>query len=740
MTRLLAPAPVPELDPALPGLRAALSARPPGVPAGSVCRVRTVEWEPRRRCRIVKESRTDDGDQVLLACEVRPSGTVVRRPADDPVLPGLADALDPAVAAHRLAGVVGAPVGACRVTPVAWRPGSRAVVAYDLTAGEVRSRFYAKVLADGAARYAASAEAIAGAARRRGAEPPVPDIAAVWPDLGAAVSRAAPGRPLSAVLRDPSLPEHARLRHAGQLGRVLADVHATASHGAAVWRAEDELTAVEGLLAAAGHADPSSGRSLAALVDRLADAPPAEDRLVLGHGAFRAGQVLVDGGTLTLLDLDTVGVADAGRDAGNALAYLIWAEVRGEFRAELAAALREAFLAGYARAATAPDARALAWWTAAAMAKIAGRRFRSLAMTEWGAVPQLLDRAAALLHPAGTGGGPSARARGTAVDPLDVAGMTAVLRAAPALPEANRVRVLGARVVAEASGRRQVLRYDVEGLEAGGIVPLVGKIHNSRHRSSMAWENLRVLGSEVFAATPRLAVPAAVCHLRALRMVLYRQVAGTPLDRLPPGEGAALADRVAGWLTTLHTSEAVLTRRLDLAHEVAQVEDWATRVGEEAPDARATADALARALAAAAAALPAAPEVPVHKDFHAGHVLVVEDRHTADGVHGRGDVVVLDLDEARMGDPALDVAHLTTYLDLSPWPGAPAARAAFLAGYGPLPGPEPEARLAFFAAHTHLKIAKQLVAGRGPLAAPPARSGRAGVLAVLRRGLACLGG
>jgi hypothetical protein len=103
-------------------------------------------------------------------------------------------------------------------------------------------------------------------------------------------------------------------------------------------------------------------------------------------------------------------------------------------------------------------------------------------------------------------------------------------------------------------------------------------------------------------------------------------------------------------------------------------------------------------------------------------------------------VVVLDLDEARMGDPALDVAHATAYLDVSAWPGAGAARGAFLARYGPLPGPSPELRSAFFAARTSMKIAKQLVTGRGPVPVGDDRARTAAVLAVLRRGLACLDG
>src|SRR3712207_1730082 len=96
--------------------------------------------------------------------------------------------------------------------------------------------------------------------------------------------------------------------------------------------------------------------------------------------------------------------------------------------------------------------------------------------------------------------------------------------------------------------------------------------------------------------------------------------------------------------------------------------------------------------------------------------------------------------EARMGDPAADVASLTTYLELSAAPGATAVRDAFLAGYGPLPGPSPELRTAFFAACTCVKVAKQLVTGRGPLAVSSGGDPTATLQAVLRRGAACLAG
>jgi aminoglycoside phosphotransferase (APT) family kinase protein len=208
---------------------------------------------------------------------------------------------------------------------------------------------------------------------------------------------------------------------------------------------------------------------------------------------------------------------------------------------------------------------------------------------------------------------------------------------------------------------------------------------------------------------------------------------------MPAGGGAIGAVLAARWLTTLHTSGAVLARRLDLTHEVVNVGVWAACVGDAAPDARAAAYALADQLTEAAHDLPAVPEVPVHKDLHLGHVLAVGQQSAGADALARG-VAVIDLDEARMGDPALDLAHVTTYLDASPSPWARAARAAFLMAYGPLPGPSAQLRSAFFSAYTSLKIAKQLATGRGPLRASGEPWPAPALVAVLRKASACLAG
>ena len=734
-----------QVDPALSGLSAALSAHPPGTAAEDDCRVRHVEWAPRRRCQVVHEVRPPLRTPTFVSYEVTSSGTTCRGMADDRDLPGLPSALDPAIVRDRLAEVFRAPVRGCRVTPVGYRPASRAVLAYDVVAGSARSRLYAKLLAEGCDRYAAAAAALSASARRRDVPAPVPEVAAVWRDLGAVVQWSAPGRTLSGVLRDESLPERERVRDAELLGRLLAEVHTTALGDVPHWSTEDELTALESLLPPTSHADPAIGRSLAALVDRLADNVPGDTDPVFSHGAFRTGQVVIHDGALSLLDLDTVSASDSARDAGNALAYLSWADVRGAVHAGLAPSLNEALLAGYADSRTALRTQGLAWWTAAAMAKIAGRRYRTLAAAEWHSVPDLMSRAVMHLDSAGAVGGRARAFAGpvtaTPVDPLDRDRVTEVLRGQPSLRGTGGVRVVGARLLAEAAGRRRVVRYEVAGLDPERVVPLIGKTYLDRHRSAIAYDNLRLLSEEVFTATPGLAVPTPVCHVPALRMVLYREVRGSALDQIPAGGGATGAVLTARWLSTLHTSGAVLARRLDLAHEVVNVGVWAACVADAAPDARAAAYALADQLTEAAGDLPAVREVPVHKDLHIGHVLAVRHPAAAPGADAVPfGVAVIDLDEARMGDPALDLAHVTTYLDACPWPAARAARAAFLMAYGPLPGPSPQLRSAFFAAYTSLKIAKQLATGRGPLRAPGGPGRTPTLVAVLRKASACLVG
>ncbi|HEY0408660.1 MAG TPA: phosphotransferase, partial [Candidatus Dormibacteraeota bacterium] len=119
-------------------------------------------------------------------------------------------------------------------------------------------------------------------------------------------------------------------------------------------------------------------------------------------------------------------------------------------------------------------------------------------------------------------------------------------------------------------------------------------------------------------------------------------------------------------------------------------------------------------------------------DFHHQHTLI-----------GEGGLVVIDLDEARAGDPAVDVAHFAANLRLlrlrEGTAGGGDLEAAFLDAYAARTGYVPDRRHRWCHAYTCLKIARQLARGRGPAPAPagPERERQVGL--ILDEGLRCPG-
>ena len=224
-------------------------------------------------------------------------------------------------------------------------------------------------------------------------------------------------------------------------------------------------------------------------------------------------------------------------------------------------------------------------------------------------------------------------------------------------------------------------------------------------------------------AVGRFRVPELLAYLAEDNVVLYRACRGIPLSQL--GETGASLQGVrdaAGWLATLHQSSVQLPRSFDVRREVASAHTWAATIGRHRADVFEPADRLASDWASGLVALPEA-QVPIHKDFHAGHLLI------------DGDVSVIDLDEARQGDRAFDLAHFCTYLELFGDSGT--RREAFLQEYSLRTGWIDHGRLSRYAAYTWLKIAKQLALGSGPYRNRVDHQGWTAENAVAR-GLACL--
>jgi aminoglycoside phosphotransferase (APT) family kinase protein len=661
--------------------------------AGAVHQVR---WDPAGRTRVAFERL--DGDTVVL--EASGLGVSVRPLGEDAALPGLREMLDPAAVRTRLAGRLGHPVERCAATVVSYRPGSRCVVRYAVRGGGDSSLLYGKTLAQDAdvclENHIVLAEALGSA---------VPRLVTVWPDLAAMVTMAVPGRSASAVLADPSTSPRARGALARRLGSLLAAIHQTQPGPRAAGRlhtADAELDEIDGCLEAAWQGDAEAALSLGWLVRELVGARPAPGRRVLGHGSFRPGQVVVDGADLALLDLDAAGPAAPERDLGNAMAYLDWAYLRRPQRGagDLSAALVE----GYLDSGAAVDPSALAWWHAAALAKIAGRRYRSLDTAHWAAVPSLLYAARGVLDAGGELHGAAAAERlrpGSTPEVTDAPTMSRILRgvldglgtdggAAVAVTDSSTLRI--------AAGRRVVERYRLSGAsdEHGEIIL---KAYAEPERAAIAHENLGVFAALTDPGT-RVGTPAPVGHLAERGIVVCRAVSGRAVTELADEPAQDAAARCGRWLRDVHSSGALLARALDLSREVSNLAAWSEEIGRVDRRLARPAQVLAETLAMTASRLPTIRSAAIHKDLHLDHVIVDES----------GWAWVIDLDEARMGDPAFDVAHLRAYAEET---GAERAGEAFVAAYGEIGGPDVALRLAYFHAYTLLKITKQRVRAHG---------------------------
>ena len=187
--------------------------------------------------------------------------------------------------------------------------------------------------------------------------------------------------------------------------------------------------------------------------------------------------------------------------------------------------------------------------------------------------------------------------------------------------DAAQLTVVSSRELTAAVGRRRVVQYVVDGLDDPGPTLLIAKTFSEPHRAQMLSTHLQELADNGF-AVGRFRVPQLLAFDPEEHLVLYRACTGTPLNEQMDNEN--LLDGVrdaARWLAKLHTSAVQLPRTFSVAQEVSSTQEWAAVVGRHSPDVLEPAQRLAGWWATAGSSFRAAP-VPIHKDFHAGHVLM----------------------------------------------------------------------------------------------------------------------
>lgn len=285
----------------------------------------------------------------------------------------------------------------------------------------------------------------------------------------------------------------------------------------------------------------------------------------------------------------------------------------------------------------------------------------------------------------------------TAVSPE---GMVAVWRATSttgrAFPDSNS----SVSIVKYVAGKRATLLYSFHG-QTEASKQVVGKLYRSRRRAARMHGWLVALNRSVFPETAPLRVPRPAGLSMDLRMVLHEYIDGEDIRNvLEQAEPFAFAGR---WLARLHEAAPLEELKIrTVQHEAQKALDWLDAARDHAsPDLQARLDEARRRLAALIVPPPGAELCMIHRDFYYANVLW-------DGTR----LWAIDLDQLRIGDPALDVAHFIAHLEVlsyrqtGDFTSYAGQAERFLAAYrAERPAADVDRRLPLYSAYTFLKLA-----------------------------------
>jgi hypothetical protein len=293
--------------------------------------------------------------------------------------------------------------------------------------------------------------------------------------------------------------------------------------------------------------------------------------------------------------------------------------------------------------------------------------------------------------------------------------------------------VTQARLLDYKPGRRGLIRYDVAAADGAEAWTVFGKFYAESVQAARVHEIMQLLWADIFAGETHLGVPQPLGCIADQPMLLYLPIAGRFLDKRIPSAQLIHGMKLAGmWLASLHQYRPALDRQIQLATELVKLQSWSVLVGHSYSEQAEAAIQLYRYLHERAGDLGLEANVPIHKDFHYGHLIV------------NGRLNVIDFDEVRLGDPNFDLAHFCAYLNLLVYRKSRSfltysrLESAFLGAYAERTGWAPDERFIYFYVYTCLKIAWQLCAGSGPHPRPRGQEQRRQVRLILKRGLAAL--
>ncbi len=518
---------------------------------------------------------------------------------------------------------------------IRYKPERKALFRYDLSHGP-HERIYGKLYEDDRGiRLAAHTTALIASGVV------TPPVVMSLPDRQFVAHAEAVGLPLAAVRSTEG--------YAGWMAPVSACLHRLQGvelPGLVTHRLSDEIAAIMETSRLLGAILPHLAPRLRQVTERIAvRLGNLDDLLETAHGDFYDDQAIVSGTGLTLIDLDEMRLAHPAIDAGNMLGHLSSGHARGDDVAAARDAFREHILRLRPELANDLDV-----FEAAALLKLAPGPFRRLEADWPEGIETILNLAEACLAPDQPGG--AQESAGTIDDPLlphlarvrDPASMAQ--RLACVVGDAT---VTGAHLVRHKQGRRAIVGYDLDNGEH-----FYGKTFASERGPKVYRIAQRICVAQAFG--PDVALPRPVAFLADLKLLIQRAVAGEPVEMDLRGGNVDLAGRIAEALHRFHSSGLDLGRTHTLAKELVPLTMRTEALVGHVPDLHAQAWSLHDRLLALAALADSSVQwrcCPVHRDFYHDQVLIDDGR-----------LAVLDLDDAAMSEPAVDVANFAAHLRL----------------------------------------------------------------------------
>src|SRR5438046_211422 len=337
-------------------------------------KVHDVDYQPSARCTgapaLTLKPRGDEPVEAIGVGDGRAAGLGPRVFHEDPGLPWLADAADPAKVGRHLSALELAPRSRIvRVVPVRYKPGSQGLLRFDVEAGSHPEALYGKVLAIDGYRLSTALSALRDIDGGRDT-PRVLQPLGYVSDLHMLLLPAVAGSEFHLLAFDTTVASEVRLQWMRRAGTVLAGLHAAPVRAGPTRRLIDDAAYLARLSTPIARAAPSLALPFVEAIRRLESATHEEPPAVPSHGSFRSDQLLIEGDEPLMIDLDGLCRANPARDVGNFLAYLRWKSIRQPCHSSFIEGAIPSFLAGYGPVLMLPDEPWTARCEAGAMLKI----------------------------------------------------------------------------------------------------------------------------------------------------------------------------------------------------------------------------------------------------------------------------------------------------------------------------------------------------------------------------------